>query len=69
MQGDVFRKPDHLLLFTALVGTGHQLFFLTIFVLLVSFWGTYYVETFSLFLFFPSLFVSHHNIIITGEDL
>eukprot|EP00009_Paramoeba_aestuarina_P014682 CAMPEP_0201542218 /NCGR_PEP_ID=MMETSP0161_2-20130828/71913_1 /ASSEMBLY_ACC=CAM_ASM_000251 /TAXON_ID=180227 /ORGANISM="Neoparamoeba aestuarina, Strain SoJaBio B1-5/56/2" /LENGTH=278 /DNA_ID=CAMNT_0047949845 /DNA_START=242 /DNA_END=1075 /DNA_ORIENTATION=- len=45
IQGDVFRQPNYLVLFTAMVGTGHQLFFLTIFVLLVSFWGTYYVET------------------------
>ena len=52
----MFRSPLFLSLFTSFIGTGHQLFFLFIFVLLLSFWGTFYVETFVFLLFFFCFF-------------
>ena len=44
IQRDVFRSPSHLSLFSALVGTGHQLTVLVFSVLLLSILGTYYSE-------------------------
>jgi transmembrane 9 superfamily protein 3 len=42
IHGDVFRAPPHLLLFSALVGTGHQLSLLVFSVIIFSIIGTYY---------------------------
>lgn len=42
IHGDVFRAPPHLLLFSALVGTGHQLSLLVFSVIMFSIIGTYY---------------------------
>lgn len=42
IHGDVFRAPPHLLLFSSLIGTGHQLSLLVFFVMLFSIVGTYY---------------------------
>lgn len=42
VHGDVFRAPPHLVLFSALVGTGHQLVVLIFSVISLSFIGTYY---------------------------
>eukprot|EP01089_Gocevia_fonbrunei_P013918 TRINITY_DN3680_c0_g3_i1.p1 TRINITY_DN3680_c0_g3~~TRINITY_DN3680_c0_g3_i1.p1 ORF type:complete len:360 (+),score=58.90 TRINITY_DN3680_c0_g3_i1:757-1836(+) len=44
IQGDVFRSPPHLVIFSALVGTGHQLAVLVFSVLLLSILGTYYTR-------------------------
>jgi transmembrane 9 superfamily member 3 len=42
VHGDVFRPPPHLALFSALLGTGHQLVLLVFSVLLLSMVGAYY---------------------------
>jgi len=42
IHGDVFRAPSRLLLFSSLVGTGHQLSLLVFSVILFSMIGTYY---------------------------
>lgn len=42
IHGDVFRAPSRLLLFSALVGTGHQLSLLVFSVIVFSMIGTYY---------------------------
>lgn len=42
IHGDVFRAPPRLLLFSALVGTGHQLSLLVFSVIVFSMIGTYY---------------------------
>lgn len=44
IHGDVFRAPPFLLLFSALVGTGHQLVVLIFAVIFLSFFGTYYTH-------------------------
>ncbi len=42
VHGDVFRSPNHLHVFAALVGTGHQLVILVFCVLFLASVGTYY---------------------------
>jgi transmembrane 9 superfamily protein 3 len=42
IHGDVFRAPSHLMLFSALLGSGHQLILLVFSVLFLSILGTYY---------------------------
>eukprot|EP00013_Stygamoeba_regulata_P009151 CAMPEP_0177670308 /NCGR_PEP_ID=MMETSP0447-20121125/24007_1 /TAXON_ID=0 /ORGANISM="Stygamoeba regulata, Strain BSH-02190019" /LENGTH=578 /DNA_ID=CAMNT_0019177437 /DNA_START=82 /DNA_END=1814 /DNA_ORIENTATION=- len=42
VHGDVFRPPSHLVLFSALVGTGHQLVMLVFSMLFLAMLGTYY---------------------------
>lgn len=44
VHGDVFRAPPNLLLFSALVGTGHQLAVLVFLVVGISFSGTLYAD-------------------------
>eukprot|EP01114_Cavostelium_apophysatum_P019508 TRINITY_DN630_c0_g1_i1.p1 TRINITY_DN630_c0_g1~~TRINITY_DN630_c0_g1_i1.p1 ORF type:complete len:594 (-),score=172.03 TRINITY_DN630_c0_g1_i1:78-1859(-) len=44
VHGDVFRPPAHLILFSALVGTGHQLAVLVLAVVAFSFVGTTYMS-------------------------
>eukprot|EP01113_Clastostelium_recurvatum_P019899 TRINITY_DN2359_c0_g1_i3.p1 TRINITY_DN2359_c0_g1~~TRINITY_DN2359_c0_g1_i3.p1 ORF type:complete len:615 (-),score=146.56 TRINITY_DN2359_c0_g1_i3:60-1820(-) len=42
VHGDVFRAPSHLLLFSSLIGTGHQLALLVLSLIIFSILGTYY---------------------------
>jgi len=42
IHGDVFRAPPHLTLFSALIGTGHQICILNFSVIIFSIIGTYY---------------------------
>jgi Endomembrane protein 70 len=42
VHGEVFRQPSHLVLFSALVGTGHQLVILVFCMLFLAMLGTYY---------------------------
>jgi len=44
VHGDVFRPPQFLLLFSALIGTGHQLAVLVFMVISVSLLGEYYMD-------------------------
>ena len=44
VHGDVFRPPPHLSLFSALVGTGHQLIILVFVCIVSSILGTFYVK-------------------------
>jgi transmembrane 9 superfamily protein 3 len=44
VHGDVFRAPSHLILFSALVGTGHQLVILVFCVLFLATVGEYYAR-------------------------
>jgi transmembrane 9 superfamily protein 3 len=44
VHGDVFRAPRSLLLFSALVGTGHQLVWLTLVIILYTIIGNLYAE-------------------------
>eukprot|EP01087_Luapelamoeba_hula_P020460 TRINITY_DN6986_c0_g1_i1.p1 TRINITY_DN6986_c0_g1~~TRINITY_DN6986_c0_g1_i1.p1 ORF type:complete len:602 (+),score=89.77 TRINITY_DN6986_c0_g1_i1:126-1931(+) len=44
VHGDVFRSPSHLILLSALVGTGHQLVILVFSVLFLATLGTYYAQ-------------------------
>lgn len=44
IHGDVFRAPSHLILFSALVGTGHQLVVLVFSVILFSYLFTFYLD-------------------------
>jgi len=44
VHGDVFRAPGSLLLFSALVGTGHQLVWLTLVIILYTIIGNLYAE-------------------------
>jgi transmembrane 9 superfamily protein 3 len=44
IKGDVFRSPPRLLLFSALVGTGHQLVILVFCLLCLAALGTYYAQ-------------------------
>ncbi|CAI2176596.1 7818_t:CDS:2 [Funneliformis geosporum] len=44
VHGDVFRAPKSLLLFSALVGTGHQLAWLTLVIILYTIIGNLYAE-------------------------
>jgi len=44
VHGDIFRAPPHLILFSALVGTGHQLVVLVFVVVSFSFIGTFYMD-------------------------
>lgn len=44
VNADVFRRPNHLVLFTALVGTGCQLALLAVVVVLAAFAGSLYVD-------------------------
>jgi len=44
VHGDVFRPPPYLVLFSALIGTGHQLAVLVLFVVMLSIVGTLYTD-------------------------
>ena len=44
VHGDVFRPPQHLVLFSALIGTGHQLAVLVFAVIFFAFLNTMYEE-------------------------
>lgn len=44
IHGDVFRAPPYLILFSALIGTGHQLAVLVFCVIVFSILGDYYSE-------------------------
>jgi len=44
VHGDVFRPPPHLLLFSALIGTGHQIAVLIFVVVFISTFGTPYAD-------------------------
>jgi len=44
VRGDVFRSPPHLVLFSALLGTGYQLTFLVFFVILLAALADFYEE-------------------------
>jgi len=44
IHGDVFRAPPNLVLFSAIVGTGHQLVILVLLVILISLMGDYYAD-------------------------
>lgn len=61
IHGDVFRAPPRLLLFSALVGTGHQLSLLVFSVIIFSMIGTYY-RTYDLFKTWSYFnYVNHHH--------
>lgn len=44
VHGDVFRPPSHALLFSALVGTGHQIATVVLCVILFAIMGELYTE-------------------------
>ena len=44
VHGDVFRPPRQMVLYAALIGTGHQLFWLGFSVILLIIIGTFYHE-------------------------
>jgi transmembrane 9 superfamily protein 3 len=58
VHGDVFRAPRHLVVFSALIGTGYQLAILCFLLIIFSIVGTYYVKRgtlVSVFVFFYAL--------------
>lgn len=66
IHGDVFRAPSHVMLFSALVGTGHQLALLVFSVILFSTVGDYYrrrgsVVTAFIFLYAVSSFIGGYG--------
>jgi transmembrane 9 superfamily protein 3 len=44
VRGDVFRAPPHLILYSALLGTGYQLLFLIFFIILLALAADFYEE-------------------------
>jgi transmembrane 9 superfamily protein 3 len=44
VHGDVFRRPPHIILFSALVGTGTQLLLLSMIVIIAAFAGSLYID-------------------------